>query len=141
MQKKRTHTTSQVTQTQPFLLAFDAFVEALGAVPPEDWCRTWVTGRTIILRRTSKRVKDAVDEMCLSAVVSLRRSFWYDTRNDTEEAKCQFVLRQLAVMTDLITTLELTECEMKGQDAERLAGVLVRSRCDSPGAVPSAVAP
>jgi hypothetical protein len=51
------------------LLAADAFAAALGAVPAEDWCRTWGAGRTIMLRRTSKRVKEVVDKMRLPAVV------------------------------------------------------------------------
>ena len=128
-QMKRTRTTKQATQTQPALLAADApFAAALGAVPAEDWCRTWAAGRTIMLRRTSKRVKEAVDKMRLPAVVRLSRSFWYDARNGTTEAKLEFVLRQLAAMTArcFITTLELPRCEMKGQDAEILAGVLAQ---------------
>jgi Ran GTPase-activating protein (RanGAP) involved in mRNA processing and transport len=115
------------------LLAADAFVAALGAVPAEDWCRTWPADRTIMLRRTSKRVKEVVDKMRLPAVVRLSRSFWDDARNGTEQAKLQFVLRQLAAMTAqsphsrcLITTLEMPYCDMKGQDAERLAGVLAQ---------------
>jgi hypothetical protein len=81
-----------------------------------------------MLRRTSKKVKEAVDKMRLPAVVRLSRSFWDDARNGTKEAKLEFVLRQLAAMTAryLITTLELPECKMKGQDAERLAGVLAQ---------------
>ena len=53
-QKKGTHTTRVTTQTQPLVLVADAFAAALGAVPTEDWCRTWADGRTIILRRVSK---------------------------------------------------------------------------------------
>jgi hypothetical protein len=122
-QKKRTRTTRQATQTQPLLLAADAFAAAL--VPAEDWCRTWAAGRTIVLRRTSKRVKEVVDKMLRPAVVRLSMGFWYCARNSTEETKLQFVLRQLAAMTARrITTLELPKCDMKGQDAERLAGVL-----------------
>ena len=81
-----------------------------------------------MLRRTSKRVKEVVDKMHLPTIVRLRRSFWCDTRNGTEKAKIQFVLRQLAASTARcrITTLELPGCEMKGQDAERLAGVLAQ---------------
>jgi hypothetical protein len=106
------------------VLAADAFVAALGVVPAEDWCRTWAAGRTIMLRR--KRVKEVVDKMRLPAVVRLSRSFWDDARDGTEEAKLEFVLRQLAATTAWcsITTLELPKCDMKGQDAERLAGVL-----------------
>jgi hypothetical protein len=104
----------------------NAFTAALDAIPAEDWCRTWAAGRTIMLRRTSKRVKEVVDKMRLPAVVCLSRSFWDDARNGTGEAKVEFVVRQLAALTArcLITTLELPECEMKGEDAERLAGVL-----------------
>ena len=113
-------------QKQPLLFAADAFVAALGAVPAEDWCRTWAAGRTIMLRRTSKKVKEAVDKMRLPAVVRLSRSFWDDARNGTGEEKRQVVLRQLAAMTGWcrISTLELPRCDMKGQDAEILAGVL-----------------
>jgi hypothetical protein len=106
----------------------NAFTAALEAVPAEDWFRTWAAGRTFMLIRTSKRVKDAVDKMRLPAVVRLSRSFWDDARNGTEKAKLEFVLRQLAAMTArcLITTLELPRCDMKGQDVERLAGVLAQ---------------
>ena len=80
----------------------------------------------MMLRRTSKRVKEAVDKMRLPAVVRLSRSFWDDPRNCTAPEKLQFVLRQLKELAAQcrITTLELPRCEMKGQDAERLAGVL-----------------
>jgi hypothetical protein len=98
-QKKRTRTTRQATQTQPLLLAADAFAAALEAIPAEDWCRTWAAGRTIMLRRTSKRVKEVVDKMRLPAVVRLSRSFWGNARNGTENAKRQFVLRQFAALT------------------------------------------
>jgi hypothetical protein len=99
-QKKRTRTTRQATQTQPLLLAADAFVAALGAVPAEDWCRTWAAGRTIMLRRTSKKIKEAVDKMRLPAVVRLSSVFWRDASYDgTDVAKLEFVLRQLAAMT------------------------------------------
>jgi hypothetical protein len=99
-QKKRTRTTRQATQTQPLLLAADApFAAALEAIPAEDWCRTWAACRTIMLRRTSKRVKEAVDKMRLPAVVRLSRSFWNDARNGTGEAKLEFVFMQLEAMT------------------------------------------
>jgi hypothetical protein len=57
------------------LLAADAFAATLGAVPAEDWCRTWSAGWTIMLRRTSKRVKEVVDKMRLPAVFRLSRRF------------------------------------------------------------------
>jgi hypothetical protein len=128
-QKKKTRTTSQATQTQPLLPAADApFAAALEAIPAEDWCRTWAAGRTIMLRRTSKRVKEIVDKMRLPAVVRLSESFWDDARNGTYAEKLQFVLWQLAAMTGWcrISTLELPCCDMREQDAERLAEVLAQ---------------
>jgi hypothetical protein len=67
------------------LLAADAFAAAL---------------KPFLLRtRTSMKVKEVVDKMRLPTVVRLSRSFWDDARNGTEEAKLEFVLRQLAAMT------------------------------------------
>jgi hypothetical protein len=125
MQKKRLLLRSL---PRPALLAPDAFAAALGAIPAEDWCRTWAAGRTIMLRRTSKRVKELVDKMRLPAVVRLSRSFWGDARNGTAGEKRQVVMRQLTALTAQcrISTLALSRCDMKGQDAERLAGVLAQ---------------
>jgi hypothetical protein len=55
-----------------------AFTAALAVVPAEDWGRTWAADRTIMLRMTSKRVKELVDKMRLPAVVRRRRSFLKD---------------------------------------------------------------
>jgi len=52
-----------------FSPAADAFAAALEAVPADDWGRTWAAGRTIMLRRTSKRVKEAVDKLRPPTVV------------------------------------------------------------------------
>ena len=80
------------------MLADDAFAAALeAAVPDDDWCRTWAAGWTIMLRRTSKKVKEVVDKMRLPAAVRLSRRFWGDARNGA--LKGQFVMRQLAVVT------------------------------------------
>ena len=73
---------------------------ALEAIPADDWSRTWAAARTIMLRRTSKKVKKVVEKLLLPVVVRLRRDFWNDCRNGTREDKLKFVLRQLAVMTD-----------------------------------------
>jgi hypothetical protein len=135
VQKKRTRTTRQGTQTQPLLLAADApFAAALEAVPAEDLCRTWAAGRTIMLRRTSKKVKEVVDKMRLPAVVLLSRSFWADARNGTEKEKRQFVLRQLTFMAARYhhtRTLQLRNYRATCRVACRR----------SAGAVPSAGAP
>ena len=131
-QKKRTRTTRQATETQPLLLAADAFAATLAAVPAEDWCWTWAAGRTIMLRSASKTVKEVVDKMRLPAVVRLSTSFWDDARrNGTEKEKRQFVLWQLTAMTARCsdTTLELRNCAITGPHAEWLAGgVLAQCR-------------
>ena len=69
-----------------------------------------------------------MDKMRLPPFVPLSRSFWDDARNGTEEAKLQFVLRQLAAMTArcCITTLELKKCKIFGPDTERRTGVLAQ---------------
>ncbi len=93
-----------------FLIATDApFAAALDAVPAEDWCRTWAAGWTIMLRRTSKKVKEIVDTMRMPVVVHLSRSFWGDSRNVTSAEKLQIVMRQLPLMTSWcrMSTLEL----------------------------------
>jgi hypothetical protein len=126
VQEKRTYTTKQATQTQPALLVVEGFASVLGALPPDDWSRTWTDGRTIMLRRTSKTVKELVDKMCLPAVVRLNRRFWGDTHNGTAVEKLQVVMRQLTALTAQcrISTLELPRCDMKENDEEILAGVL-----------------
>jgi hypothetical protein len=119
------------------------FPEALGSIPPELWeiflmNSTWAGDRTIMLRMTSKKVREAVDKIRPPAVVCLSKSFWNGTaavklqfvvrklilRKGTAAEKLKFVFSKLALMTvwSRITTLELHSCEMKG--TARLAGVL-----------------
>jgi hypothetical protein len=110
-------------------LAADALTAALEAVPAEDWCRTWVAERTIMLRMTSKRVKEVVDKMRLPAVVALSRSFWFDDpRRDTAPQRMKRVLAQLATMPARchITTLVMSSCSMRGHEEEILAGILAQ---------------
>ena len=72
-----------------------------------------------------ERVKGVVDNMCLSVLVRLRKSFWDDTRNGTGAEKLQFFMMQLKVTTVRcrITTLDLPLCTMKGQDVGVLSSV------------------
>ena len=97
-----------MSQTQPALLAADVFVAALETIPADDWCRTWAADKTIMLRRTSKRVKEVVDKMRLPAVVRLGRRFLDDARNGTAKVKRQFVFRQLTALTDRGTSSHLS---------------------------------
>jgi len=123
------------------------FPEALGSIPPELWeiflmNSTWAGDRTIMLRMSSKKVREAVDKIRPPAVVCLSRSFWGGQsairllfvvrklifRKGTAAEKLKFVLSKLALMTVWcrITRLELCSCDMKGRDAERLAEVLAK---------------
>jgi hypothetical protein len=93
--------TAKPTNEQPDDLSVDAFPAALGSLPLELWeifimNNTWSSDRTIMLRMTSKRVKELVDKMRPTVVVCWRRSFmeeeWYELRvNGTVAEKlCSF---------------------------------------------------
>ena len=102
-----------------------AFVAAL-----EPMSRTWAAERTIMLRRTSKMVKEVVENLRLPAVVRLSQSFGKDGRNGTHQERQVFVLTRLEAMTAWchITTLELTNAlsYYRNDGAERLAAVLAQ---------------
>jgi hypothetical protein len=97
-QKKwTTHTMRQATKTQPALLAANALCCSHSS---RRRCRTWAAGRTITLRRTSKRVKEVVDKTRLPAVVRLSRSFWGEARMARPlKRKLQLVMMQLTAAT------------------------------------------
>jgi hypothetical protein len=64
------------------LISTEAFPAALESIPADDWGRTWAAARTIMLRRTSKRVKQQVDKMRLSVIVHLSNSFAGDAHTE-----------------------------------------------------------
>jgi hypothetical protein len=66
------------TLLQTQFLTADDFTTSLEGVPVEDWSRTWETDRTILMRRTSKTVKQVVYKMSLTVVVHFSWSFWLD---------------------------------------------------------------
>ena len=100
-QRKKVHSTIQTTSTeQTPELAADAFTAALGAIPADDWCRTWAADRTIMLRMTSKRVKEAVDKLRPPAHVKASKTFIKDARNGTAAERLQHIIfRRLETMT------------------------------------------
>ncbi len=137
--------TAETRKEQTPQLAADSSPAALGVLAPE-LCQIflinspWVSDRTIMLRMTSKRVKELVNHLRPSALVRWRRSFMDAKLNGTAPAKLQLVFRQLAALTagTRIITLELClddcmgryshhhPCCIKGRDVERLAGVLAQ---------------
>jgi Ran GTPase-activating protein (RanGAP) involved in mRNA processing and transport len=103
----------------------DVFAKALEAIPSEDWSTTWAGNRTIMLRMTSKKIKNIIDNMRLPVFVHLNMSFWQDIRKGDSRAslyktgcsineKIQLVTRQLSVLatTYKITSLELPRSKM-----------------------------
>jgi hypothetical protein len=132
-------------KTLASLLASDALAAVLGAVPSDDWCRALASlgvdegrpNRTMVLRMTSKRVKDALDKLRPPTTAILSRAFWQDVRNGNEVERLEHILAQLEKMASRcrITRLVLQSgdysakpkhCGMTCQDAGRLAGVLVQ---------------
>ena len=98
-------------------------VALLGAVPAEDWCRTWAACRTIMFRRTSKRVKEQVDKMSLTVLVRMFNGGRYNRVKEN----INIVMNQLPVMTALfrITTLQL-----HGVVAPDIAGATTMTHTD-----------
>ena len=96
-------------------LATDAFAVALETLPADDWGRTWVADRTMMLRMTSNRVKNAVDKLCPPTIVVVRPVF-----------STNHILTQLEKMTSrcLITILDLKLAQIGDKGARRLAEVL-----------------
>lgn len=105
--------TAAVTATVTLATPYPSFETALQIVPAEDWYRTWPAERTIMLRMTSKRVREAVDKMRPPAVVCLCRKYW-DDFNPKLKLKLEFVMRQLlSLVTNCrITTLRLEHCNI-----------------------------
>ena len=101
---------------------------ALTAIPSDDWCRTWPADRTVMLRMTSKEMRDAVDKLRPPAVVRLSRTFCNDPRNGTAADSLQHVLIRLALLPVRcrITTLSIYGCCIPAQQVDLLAGVLAK---------------
>lgn len=92
------------------------FIDILEAIPVEDWCRTWAAVRTIMLRMTSKTVKETIDKMgpSIPVVVRLKRSFLNNSRVCTTEENLKKALDQ-AIETARrcnIITLDVSRCNI-----------------------------
>jgi hypothetical protein len=87
------------------------FTEVIQIVPGVDWSATWAANRTIMLRMTSKKIKDAIDKIRPPTEVILNMSFWSDICNGnyTINEKIQLVTNQLSV---LATTCQITRLEL-----------------------------
>jgi hypothetical protein len=124
-QGKKKLKTVQAAHPQLPWLAADAFTGALGVIQANDWWRTWTEDRMIVLRMTSKPVKNTVDKLCPPVIVRLSRTF-LDYVVCCKRGRLLHILTELEKLTTRcrITILDLENCGMSGKDAERLAGVL-----------------
>ena len=108
----------------------DVFVAVLATIPTEDWRRTLETDRTIMIRRTSKRVKEQVDKILLPAVVHLCTTFLGCKRTIAND----LIMNELTVMvsTCLLTTLVIhftmwDKGRMSDEDTVKLGGIVLLS--------------
>jgi hypothetical protein len=91
--KARTTTIQTTPAEQASEPPSDAFTAALVAIPTDDWCRTWAEDRTMLLRMTSKRVKEVVDKLRPPAAVKVSTAFRADARHGTAAEQLQHILR------------------------------------------------
>jgi hypothetical protein len=75
-------------------------------IPSEDLSRTWPANRTIMLRITSKEIKDIIDKKYLPIFIKL---------NNIRPINFKFIMNRLStiVNTSLITSLNFPDCDMK----------------------------
>jgi Ran GTPase-activating protein (RanGAP) involved in mRNA processing and transport len=100
----------------------NAFIEVLEKVPVEDWYRNWPANRTIMLSKTSKKIKNIINKMRIPVHIQLNLKFF-----NVSEVKVNFIMMQLQKMTSLylykITTLILSCCNLQ-INIEQLVKVL-----------------
>lgn len=131
--------------THGLVLESGIFAAALEAVPADDWSRTWAANRTIMLRMTSKKIKEIIDKMRIHVVVCLNMNFWSDSIESlfsrvseedcttspltvsrvSDNEKLEFVIRHLGLLAVIckITSLELP-CSNMNIQLERLKEIL-----------------
>jgi hypothetical protein len=117
----------------PSELVAEALICATETMSTDEWYRAWPVERTIMLRISSKRVKEVVDRVRPPAAMRLRRNFWADSSNEAVAQRLKHILLQLAARAAgcRITTLELCGVSYGGKKgheafALRLAGVLAQ---------------
>ena len=93
------------------------FAEVLRIVPATDWCSTWDACRTIMLRGTSKKIKNVIDTIRPPTDVIVNMNFWKDICNGTANEKIQFVMKNVVSLatTCYIRRLVLP-CEMSDKN-------------------------
>ena len=82
------------------------FCDFISTVPSEDLTRTWSANRTIMLRMTSKQIKDIIDNKYLPTVIYLKY---------IKPVNIKFAMNQLPLLvtTCQIISLDLPDFDMK----------------------------
>jgi len=90
-----------------------SFINTLEIIPSEDWCRTWPADRTIMLRMTSKRVKNAVDKIRPPTIISFNRSFWNNPNISTSK-KQELMMMYLSEISirNIIVSFKICNIEL-----------------------------
>ena len=108
-------------------LCSNIFTEVLEKVPADDWYRNWPADRTIMLSKTSKKIKNIINKMRIPVHVQWDWKFFNDSQNGTAEVKLNFIMMQLNKITSLylykITSLVLSRCNIQ-INIEQLVKVL-----------------
>lgn len=103
----------------------NVFIEVLEKVPVDDWYRNWPADRTIMLSKTSKKIRNIINIMRIPAHVQLNWKYFNDSK-----IKLEFIMMQLQKMTSLylykITTLILSCCNIQ-INIEQLVKVIEQS--------------
>ena len=119
--------TPRLPVAPPSSLGADFFASALETLPADDWNRTWAADRTIMLRMTSKRVKNAVDKLCPPTIVVMLTQEELLDRYQIYNARPAFavrhILKQLEKMTARfrITNLDIEVAQIGDKGGRRLA--------------------
>jgi Ran GTPase-activating protein (RanGAP) involved in mRNA processing and transport len=84
----------------------NTLLDFLSIVPSEDLSRTWAENRTIMLRITSKQIKNIIDKKYLPTVIYLKY---------IKPVDIKFIMNRLSslVTTCQITSLDLPDIDMK----------------------------
>jgi hypothetical protein len=138
--------TPRLPVAPPSSLGADSFASALETLPADDWNRTWAADRTIMLRMTSKRVKNAVDKLCPPTIVVMLTQEELLDRYQIYNARPAFavrhILKQLEKMTARfrITNLDIEVAQI-GDKGGRLAIVDPAMLKDSQNHLPTPSGP
>jgi Leucine-rich repeat (LRR) protein len=102
-------------------------LEAMRTLPSEAWAHSWPAQRTIMMRKTSKQMRDTVDKMTLPIfVVSRFHKLFYNDSKPSPTEHIGLAFSQLRVISSvcLITKIELVDCGLNSENMHLLARII-----------------